>query len=116
MTMNAVLVFIPMPGMGHFLSMVNVAKLLMDLNSNLSSAVLFNNLKSNPTVSAEFDSIIATTASARIKFINLPPPPFDKDVPLFKSLANFGRSQKPSIVEAVTNIVRSVPGSPQLAG
>ncbi|OMO89014.1 UDP-glucuronosyl/UDP-glucosyltransferase [Corchorus olitorius] len=114
MTKNAVLVFLPMSGIGDFLPMVNVAKRLMDLNSNLFTAVLFMDEDEglNQTVSAEFDSV-----SGRTKFINLPPPPLvdHKDTPLVERAVNLAKAMKPSIIEAVTNIVRDST-SPQLAG
>ncbi|XVF71133.1 hypothetical protein PTKIN_Ptkin12aG0011400 [Pterospermum kingtungense] len=69
---------------------------------------------------AYVDSLTANTTS-RIKFIILPQPETDEDIPL-KNLAGGVRSAetlRPIVKEAATNIVQlpsSVPHSPRLAG
>ncbi|XP_039001004.1 anthocyanidin 3-O-glucosyltransferase 6-like [Hibiscus syriacus] len=116
MTKKAELVFIPMPGMGHLVSTVQVAKLLVDLNSNLSVTVLTIKSPYDAKVSAYVDSLTATTNS-RIKFIILPQPEPDADI--LKFLSILVQTQLPLVKEAVTNIVElsnSVPDSPRLAG
>ncbi|KAE8690109.1 putative UDP-glucose flavonoid 3-O-glucosyltransferase 3 [Hibiscus syriacus] len=118
MTKKAELVFIPMPVMGHLVSTVQVAKLLVDLNSNLSVTVLNIKPPYNAQVSAYVDSLTAAaTTTSRIKFINLPQP--DPDADMLKFISSLVQTQFPLVKEAVTNIVelsKSVPDSPRLAG
>ncbi|OMO89033.1 UDP-glucuronosyl/UDP-glucosyltransferase [Corchorus olitorius] len=120
MAKKAELVFVPTPGMGHLVSTIQVAKLLVDLNSNLSITVLvLKPPSSSPTIIAKFDSLIARHVSDRIKFINLPQLEVDKDANPAKTMMTFLQAQRPHIKEVVNNIVRdssSVPGSPQLVG
>ncbi|KAL1059807.1 hypothetical protein V6Z11_1Z005600 [Gossypium hirsutum] len=52
MVMKAELVFIPMPRMGHFVSMVQLAKLLLDLHPNLSITVFMMKLNPDAKVAA----------------------------------------------------------------
>ncbi|XWS75744.1 hypothetical protein CRYUN_Cryun01aG0118300 [Craigia yunnanensis] len=114
MIKKAELVFIPMHAMGHLISTLEVAKLLVDLNPHLSITVLII----KPT--ANIDSLIAnTTFTTRIKFINLPQPEIDKDVTSSKLMSTLLQTQRPLMKEAVTNIVQfsnSAPDSPRLAG
>ncbi|KAE8690110.1 putative UDP-glucose flavonoid 3-O-glucosyltransferase 3 [Hibiscus syriacus] len=118
MTKKAELVFIPMPGMGHLVSTVQLAKLLVDLNSNLSITVLTSKSPYDGKVSAYVDSLTAAASTtSRIKFINLPHP--DPDADIFKFMSSLVQTQLPLVKEAVTNIVElsnSVPESPRLAG
>ncbi|KAK9013210.1 hypothetical protein V6N11_041228 [Hibiscus sabdariffa] len=103
-----------MPGMGHLVSTVELAKLLVHLNSNLSVTILTIKRPYDAKVSAYVDSL---TATSRIKFINLPQP--DPDVDVFKFMSRLVQSHGPLVKEVVTNIVElsnSVPDSPRLAG
>ncbi|OMP10156.1 UDP-glucuronosyl/UDP-glucosyltransferase [Corchorus olitorius] len=111
---KAELVFIQVPALGHLTSTLQVAKLLVDLNSNLSITVLIIMSPSDPTTVPKIDSLIATTISHHIKIINLP----HVDAAPGRFMAPIIESQRPHIKEAVNDIVRefgSVPGSPQLA-
>ncbi|GMI69090.1 HYPOSTATIN RESISTANCE 1 [Hibiscus trionum] len=121
MLKKAELVFIPMPVMGHFVSTVQLAKLLVHLNSNLSISVL--NIKppyDNSKITSYIDSLTADTTStttSRIKFINLQPESYPDDVSEF--FVTLVQTQGPLVKEAVTNIVEhsnTVPDSPLLAG
>ncbi|KAE8730525.1 hypothetical protein F3Y22_tig00002919pilonHSYRG00123 [Hibiscus syriacus] len=120
MTKKAELVFIPMPGMGHLVPIVQLAKLLVHLNSSLSITILTIKTPYDPKFCAYIDSLSAdrtSTTTSRIKFINLPQP--DPDVDEFKFLSSLAQTQGSLVKEAVTNIVElsnSVPGSPRLAG
>ncbi|GMI69089.1 UDP-glucosyl transferase 71B6 [Hibiscus trionum] len=116
MTKKAELVFIPMPRMGHLVSTVQLAKLLVHLKSNLYITILTIKPPYDAKVSAYVDSL-TVTASSRIKFISLPQAAPDVDV--FKFLSRLVQTHGPLVKEAVTNIVElsnSVPDSPRLAG
>ncbi|XWS30947.1 hypothetical protein CRYUN_Cryun23aG0034800 [Craigia yunnanensis] len=118
---KAELVFIPTPGMGHLISTVEVANLLVDLNHHLSITVLTIKPLHNSKITAYIDSLTANTTSTttRIKFIIFPQPETNKDVTPSKFMSNLVQTQRPLVKEAVTNIVQfssSVPDSPRLAG
>ncbi|GMI69087.1 UDP-glucosyl transferase 71B6 [Hibiscus trionum] len=119
MTKKAELVFIPTPGMGHLVSTVQLAKLLLHLDSNLSISVLIMKPSYDSKITSYIDSLAADTTSttaSRIKFINLPQA-FPGDVNNFMS--TLVQNQGPLVKEVVANIVElsnSVPDSPQLAG
>ncbi|XP_021274395.1 anthocyanidin 3-O-glucosyltransferase 6-like [Herrania umbratica] len=118
---KAELVFVPMPGMGHLVSTVAVAKLLVDLNSNLSITVLIIKPPYDPNLTAYVDSLIADTdtISTRIKFINLPQDETLQGIRPNKFMTTVIQSQRPHIKEAVAKIVHyssCVPDSPRLAG
>ncbi|GMI77292.1 hypothetical protein like AT2G29710 [Hibiscus trionum] len=75
MTKKAGLVFIPTPGIGHLVSTVQLAKLLLHLDSNLSISVLIMKPSYDSKITSYIDSLAADTTSttaSRIKFINLP--------------------------------------------
>ncbi|XVF71118.1 hypothetical protein PTKIN_Ptkin12aG0009800 [Pterospermum kingtungense] len=113
---KAELVFIPWPGMGHLVSPVQLAKLLVDLHPNLSITLIIIKSPTDPKVTPYVDSLAANTTTSRIKFIVLPQPETDKDVSSAKLMSPFLR---PLVKEVVTNIVQlseSVPDSPKLAG
>ncbi|MBA0844877.1 hypothetical protein Goarm_023218, partial [Gossypium armourianum] len=74
--MKAELVFMPMPCKGHFVSMVQLAKILVNLYPNLSITVLIMKLNLDAKIAAYVDSFTAT----RIKFIHLSPLETHKDV------------------------------------
>ncbi|KAK6259455.1 hypothetical protein SCA6_013929 [Theobroma cacao] len=118
---KAELVFVPTLGMGHLVSIVELAKLLVDLNSNLSITVFIIKLPYDPNLTAYIDSFIADndTIYTRIKFINLPQDETQKGVPPYKFMTTIIQSQRPHIKEAVAKIVQyssSVPHSPRLVG
>ncbi|GMI98514.1 UDP-glucosyl transferase 71B6 [Hibiscus trionum] len=111
------LVFVPLPAMGHLVSTVQLAKLLVNLNSNLSITVLTIKPPSDAKVSAYIDTLIAT-ATSRVKFINLQQQS-DSEVGVFTFFTTLVQTHGLLLKEAVTNIVdhsNSVPDSPRLAG
>ncbi|MBA0820556.1 hypothetical protein Gohar_021171 [Gossypium harknessii] len=65
-----------MPCRGHFVSMVQLAKILVNMYPNLSITVLIMKLNLDAKIAAYVDSFTAT----RIKFIHLSPPKTHKDV------------------------------------
>ncbi|KAK3227298.1 hypothetical protein Dsin_007160 [Dipteronia sinensis] len=104
----AELVFIPSPGVGHLVSTVEIAKLLVDRDQRLSITVFIiklpnsDNSKMTPTYTRSLD---------RIKFINLPNQSSDAKTVLTSLI----ESQKPHVKEVVTHSM-SLPDSPKLAG
>ncbi|XVF71127.1 hypothetical protein PTKIN_Ptkin12aG0010800 [Pterospermum kingtungense] len=120
---KAELVFIPLPGMGHLVSTVELAKHLLDLNSHLYTTFLIIKPTYDTKVTAYVDSLAANTniTTSRIKFIILPQPEIDKDVPPAKFISSLAETLRPVVKEAITNMVQlsltsSVPDSPRLAG
>ncbi|MFQ6661428.1 hypothetical protein Gotur_029598 [Gossypium turneri] len=114
---KAELVFIPFPAKGHLVSAVEVAKLLVDLNSNLSISVLIIKQPLDSERTAYVDSLTAATTTTRIKFIDLPRPDPDKDAD-HVSWSEV-QTHEPLVREAITKIVEhsnSAPGSPRLSG
>ncbi|KAK8491252.1 hypothetical protein V6N13_127967 [Hibiscus sabdariffa] len=118
MMKKAEVVFIPLPLTGHLVSAVQLAKLLVGLNSNLSITVITLKTPYNTNISAYIDSLTATaTGSSRVKFINLSRPDLDEN--FFKFLSNLPQSLGPVVRDVANNIVEhsnSVPDSPRLAG
>ncbi|KAE8690111.1 putative UDP-glucose flavonoid 3-O-glucosyltransferase 3 [Hibiscus syriacus] len=114
MMKKAELVFIPVPAIGHLVSAIQLAKLLVDLNSNLSITVLAIKPPRDAKVSAYIDSLAAAT---RIKFVVLQQSGAEVDV--FRFLGSLVQTHRQLVKEAVTSIVEhsnSVPDSPRLAG
>ncbi|GLT44795.1 hypothetical protein SLA2020_186720 [Shorea laevis] len=98
------LVFIPTPVMGHLISAVEAAKLLVDLNDHLSITVLIIKPLLESKVNGYVQSLSATTSfSDRIRFIDLPQPPKDElaNIPRTKFFTTYIESHKPLVREAV---------------
>ncbi|KAK8717743.1 hypothetical protein V6N13_045001 [Hibiscus sabdariffa] len=105
MTKKAELVFIPSPEMGHLVSIVQLAKLLLHLDSNLSISVLIMKPPYDSKITSYIDSLTSDTTStttSRLKFINLPQS-FPGDI--IKFMSTLVETQGPLVKEAVTNIV-----------
>ncbi|XVF71132.1 hypothetical protein PTKIN_Ptkin12aG0011300 [Pterospermum kingtungense] len=118
---KAELVFIPWPAMGHLVPAVGLAKRMVDLNPHLSITLIIINSPYDPKVNPYIDSLTANTTftNTRIKFIVLPTPETDKNVPSLEFMSSVAQSLIPLVKEAVTNIVQfstSVLDSPRLAG
>ncbi|KAG8496155.1 hypothetical protein CXB51_009342 [Gossypium anomalum] len=113
--MKAELVFIPMPRTGHFVSMVQLAKLLLNLHPNLSITVLMMKLNPDAKLAAYVHSLTAT----RMKFIDLPPPETHEDESSSNFVTTLLQTHGPLVKQASTNIVQystSVLNSPRFAG
>ncbi|XVF71124.1 hypothetical protein PTKIN_Ptkin12aG0010500 [Pterospermum kingtungense] len=117
---KAELVFVPWPGMGHLVSAVELAKLLVNLNSHISITLIIIKSPYDPKVDPYVDSLTAnTTTTSRIKFIVLPKPETANDASAADLMSKVIETRRPLVREAVTNIVQlssSVPDSPRLAG
>lgn len=118
----AELIFIPLPGMGHLISMVEIAKLLIDRDDRLFITVLIINLPTVAELAAYTDNLVAASAaSKRIKFIDLSKlegyvPSAESNPGMLRS--QFIENQKPHVKNVVAELIRSKagPGSPRLAG
>ncbi|KAJ6912236.1 anthocyanidin 3-O-glucosyltransferase 6 isoform X2 [Populus alba x Populus x berolinensis] len=114
---NAELVFLPAPLIGHFVSAVEVAKLLLERDKRLSITFLVMKSSLSTKIARSYnDSVIA--ACGRIRFIHLPEVELDQNLPsrFFISLIE---AQKPHVKEEVSKLViesESSPDSPRLAG
>ncbi|XP_062106995.1 anthocyanidin 3-O-glucosyltransferase 2-like [Humulus lupulus] len=68
---KAELVFIPSPGRGHLVSMVEFAKTLVARDDRFHITILIMKLPFEPKLSAYTDSLVASSTSDRIKFVDL---------------------------------------------
>ncbi|KAL5581597.1 hypothetical protein UlMin_014039 [Ulmus minor] len=115
------LVFVPALGMGHLVSMVEIAKLLVARDDRLSITVLILNIPVETEFSSYVKSLEASNSvSERIRFVHLPP---DKSGDINSNqavyfLSTFYENQKPYVRDAVAKLIRSQsgPDSPRLAG
>lgn len=112
---RAELVFIPSPAIGHLISTVELAKLLIDRDEKLSITVLIMRLPHDSTVTTYIESLSSPSPSGSIRFVHLPVLNFDSENNIFPL---FIEKQKPQVKDAVnkTTLSESGPDSPQLAG
>ncbi|XP_057991041.1 anthocyanidin 3-O-glucosyltransferase 2 [Hevea brasiliensis] len=113
---QAQLVFVPIPVMGHLVSTVEVAKLLLTRDHRLSITVLVLELPlTNSKVQNYVESVqdSSSTLSNRLRFIDL-----SKDGSELFDLSSFFERQKPNVKDAVLKITQSESSvdSPRLAG
>ncbi|KAL5581594.1 hypothetical protein UlMin_014036 [Ulmus minor] len=118
---KAELVFVPAMGMGHLVSMVEIAKLLVDRDDRLFITVLILNLPIETKVSGYIKSLEASSSiSERIRFVDLPPvnDTHPDSNPIVFFVSTFYENQKPHVRDAVAKLAqsRSGPDSPRLAG
>ncbi|MFQ6628475.1 hypothetical protein Gotur_007960 [Gossypium turneri] len=92
----------PMPCKGHFVSMVQLAKILVNMYPNLSITVLIMKLNLDAKIAAYVDSFTAT----RIKFIHLSPPETHKDVAPADFITSLVLIHGPLVKEVTINIVK----------
>ncbi|KDP38845.1 hypothetical protein JCGZ_05002 [Jatropha curcas] len=109
------LVFVPTPGIGHLISTVELAKLLLNHHHHgLSVTVLvmkLSNFGSNVTNNYIQSLAASTSLSDRIRFIDLP----EDKLETF-SIASFIERQKPHVKQVISEITQSGSDSPRLAG
>ncbi|KAF2319838.1 hypothetical protein GH714_019542 [Hevea brasiliensis] len=102
---KAQLVFVPFPVMGHLVSAVEVAKLLLTRDHRLSITVLILEL---PLMNSKIQNYIesvqdsSSSLSNRLRFIDLP-----KDESELSNFASFFERQKANVKEAVLKITQS---------
>ncbi|CAK9133692.1 unnamed protein product [Ilex paraguariensis] len=121
---NAELVFIPSPGVGHLLSTVEIAKLLLNRDHRLSITVLIMKLPIDSGVDGYINSLSAT-ATPRLRFVDLhlpqgdsasqPQDPSSKSKSPLTFFANFIDSHKAPVRDVVAELTRS-DSSSRLAG
>ncbi|CAK7345166.1 unnamed protein product [Dovyalis caffra] len=113
---KAELIFIPAPGIGHLVSTVEVAKLLVDRDERLSITFLIMRVRFDSKIDSYIDSVSA--ACKRMQFIDLPkdePDPNQSNRFLFQLI----EAQKPHVKEEVSKLVSHYElshDSPRLAG
>ncbi|KAK9285343.1 hypothetical protein L1049_024534 [Liquidambar formosana] len=102
---EAELVFNPAPVIGHLVSTVEIAKLLIDRDDRLSITVLLMKLPFHDSMLNTYtQSLAASIPTERIRFVNLPQ---DNSVsyPRTNFLTLFIQNQKPHVKETVTQIM-----------
>lgn len=118
------LVFIPCPGMGHLVSCIEMAKLLVSRENRLSITVLIINLPFDSNVDSNYINSLFTSSpslSNRIKFINLPKPKkffIETNNPILLT-SSIIQNQKPhvrNIVQKLTSQNSPAESRPLLAG
>ncbi|XP_012084280.2 anthocyanidin 3-O-glucosyltransferase 2 [Jatropha curcas] len=111
---EAQLVFVPVPGMGHLISMVELAKLLLNRHHQLTITVLIMKLSNYDfnVIENYTQSVAASTSlSNRIRFMDLP-----KDEPEVFGFSSFIERQKPHVKQIVSEITKNESNSPRLIG
>lgn len=107
------LVFVPAPGMGHLVSTVEFAKLLINQDQRLSITVFVLKSPGSTSVDAYTDSLTASpNFPERLHFVHLPT---DESAPYLHDLI---QNNIPLIKQAVSDLVQqsqSDPDSPRLA-
>ncbi|XP_028778914.1 anthocyanidin 3-O-glucosyltransferase 6-like [Neltuma alba] len=117
--MKSQLVFVPCPGMGHLVSLVEFAKLLITHYQRLSITLLVIKPPFDDAVDAYIHSLTSSGSfPTRLRFTLLPPHPNPtRSHPLHLSsfLDSLIESQKLDVRDAVSKLI-SAPDSPRLAG
>ncbi|KDP38835.1 hypothetical protein JCGZ_04992 [Jatropha curcas] len=110
---NAHLVFVPHPVIGHLISTVEVARLLLNRDQRFSISFLIMKLSSSDfKINNYIQSFTASNAlPSRIQFIDLP-----KDEAQISDFTSFIQRQKPHVKDVVSKIIQSKSDSPRLAG
>ncbi|XP_071685981.1 anthocyanidin 3-O-glucosyltransferase 2-like [Rutidosis leptorrhynchoides] len=105
----AKLIVIPAPGLGHIMSTVEIAKLLVNRDQRVSITVLVIKPKSEGSGSAitTYIESLANNAMDRISFIELPQ---DETLPLFESKSKSPMISFTEFIKNQTKYVRDVVG------
>nr|AFJ52909.1 UDP-glycosyltransferase 1 [Linum usitatissimum] len=110
-TQQQQLVFIPSPGVGHLVSMVELARLLVHRYSTLSVSLLIITSPATATLTGRYIESLSSNLTPQIQLVNLP----NDDSNPASSLLSIIESQKPIVTEAVAASL-SGSTSPRLAG
>nr|GMD87363.1 anthocyanidin 3-O-glucosyltransferase 2-like [Ipomoea batatas] len=115
------LVFIPAPAMGHLVSAVGTAKLLLQARPQLSVTVLIMKLPFAPdsNINSYIDSLLADDDekdNSRLKLIPLPEPEKKGHTGMASIFRVFFDSQKTNVRECVNEMLASVGVRRRLAG
>ncbi|KAA8526164.1 hypothetical protein F0562_007736 [Nyssa sinensis] len=111
------IVFIPSPGVGHLLSTVEMAKLLINRDERLSITVLIMKLPNDSTPTSSASASAYGSDTSRIRFVHLPTPTqVDSEPPksVMHFVCDFIHSHKTHVRDVVADITRS--HSVRLAG
>ncbi|KVH91366.1 anthocyanidin 3-O-glucosyltransferase 2-like [Cynara cardunculus var. scolymus] len=113
------LVFIPAPGVGHIMSTIEMAKLLVNRDQTIAITVLLIHPPYSSSVLTTYIRSLSTNPIERIRFIKLPPDQeaaskLDLKAP-FTSFYGFINSHR-SYVRNVVIDMMSLPGSGRIAG
>ncbi|XP_028791161.1 anthocyanidin 3-O-glucosyltransferase 2-like [Neltuma alba] len=113
------LVFVPCPVMGHVVSAVEFARLLINRHQHLSITVLIIRAPIDPNVQAYIHSLTSSlSCSERLQFTLLPPHPDPTNSQTLHPssfLDSLVETQKPNVRDAASKL-NSSPDSPRLAG
>ncbi|XP_030514156.1 anthocyanidin 3-O-glucosyltransferase 2-like [Rhodamnia argentea] len=112
---SAELVFVPTPGMGHLVSMVEMAKLLVNRDHRLSISVLIMKPPFDSELDSYTSSLAASVDAARIRLIHLPRVNTDTEISSGGFHNRYIESSKPHIKRAVADLADSVGSSRRLA-
>ncbi|KAF7830839.1 anthocyanidin 3-O-glucosyltransferase 2-like [Senna tora] len=113
---KSLLVFVPSPGMGHLVSAVEFAKLLLNHDHRLSIAVFIIKSPSQSKTQAYVDSLASNPNFPKsLQFIHLPHPDSQSPAPYLHDLV---QKSLPLLKDSVSDLVHasnSSPDSPRLA-
>ncbi|KAF3952059.1 hypothetical protein CMV_022350 [Castanea mollissima] len=104
---KAELLFVPAPGRGHFVSMLEIAKLLLSRDDRLCITVLIMRLSIDSKFAAYIESLNDSSYTERIQFIDLPQTSFKQATDPMVFISSFIESQKPHVKEAATKLKES---------
>ncbi|XP_027063553.1 anthocyanidin 3-O-glucosyltransferase 2-like [Coffea arabica] len=105
---KAELVFVPLPGIGHFVSCVELAKLLVECDERLSITVLIMKLPFDPKVSSYTNSLVETP-NLHIRYLELMKEEPSSQLSSFLSiLFRFIDNHKSCVREVLAEISNSV--------
>ncbi|KAF8041604.1 hypothetical protein BT93_A0258 [Corymbia citriodora subsp. variegata] len=113
---HAELVFVPILGRGHIVSMVEMAKLLVGRDPRLSVTVLIMKLPFDSDFDSYTSSLAASVDTARIRFVHLTCENTDAEISSASFLTNFIEGSKPHVKRAVAELVDSAGSTRRLAG
>ncbi|KAL3753167.1 hypothetical protein ACJRO7_000552 [Eucalyptus globulus] len=113
MSATSELVFVPFPALGHLVSMLEMAKLLIDRDNRLSVMVLVMKSPLDSEIESRVESFAALVAS-RIRFIFLPRQNPSLEASPFAILSQFMESHKAGVRDAIASV--STCGSSRLEG
>ncbi|KAF8041582.1 hypothetical protein BT93_A0238 [Corymbia citriodora subsp. variegata] len=104
---HAELVFVPSPGMGHLVSMIEMAKLLINRDPRLSITVLVMKLPFDSDVDSYTNSLATSMAAARIRFVHLPREDTEVEISSGNFIEHVIESNKPHVKRIVAELARS---------
>jgi hypothetical protein len=103
---NSELIFFPSPGIGHLVSIVEMAKILITRNKTLSVTILIMKFQINTKIDKYIQSFSwnsSNSATNKIEFIDLPTPDLSSlaGVPMMTFLSLYIESHKPFVRDIV---------------